>query len=313
MAPVAEGAAMAPVQPRRAVTTRFLDACSGCGLQYDVSNLEPGSPVRCACGVRFAVRHRQPHSPRALRCSSCGGDLQAGASKCSYCEAEVTLDERRLAEICPACYARAMKGAGYCMECGVAIQPQSLVALREDVRCPRCRGELRARIVGESSIVECGGCGGLWLPPQAFEVLVEDADRKSISPEWLGALPKPQQVDQEESVRYLPCPTCGDFMNRRNFGGRSGIIMDVCREHGLWLDHRELERIVQFIQEGGLQRQRALEAERARARAARPTSSSFPDDGGRPLLPLGSSMDDTLLVTGLRALAVALRSLFVRF
>jgi Zn-finger nucleic acid-binding protein len=40
-------------------------------------------------------------------------------------------------------------------------------------------------------------------------------------------------------------------MNRSNYRKSSGVILDVCREHGTWLDADELERIAGFILEGG--------------------------------------------------------------
>jgi hypothetical protein len=45
-------------------------------------------------------------------------------------------------------------------------------------------------------------------------------------------------------------------MSRVNFAGNSGIILDVCRAHGVWLDHEELDQVRQFIQRGGAGRAR---------------------------------------------------------
>src|SRR5262249_47279073 len=62
-------------------------------------------------------------------------------------------------------------------------------------------------------------------------------------------------------------------MLRKNFGESSGVIVDLCKHHGVWLDHRELERILAFVSAGGLlpsrERQaRRLGREAGRARAA---------------------------------------------
>jgi hypothetical protein len=48
-------------------------------------------------------------------------------------------------------------------------------------------------------------------------------------------------------------------MHRMNFAKCSGVIVDVCRPHGVWFDMNELHRIVQFIKAGGLDRSRANE------------------------------------------------------
>ena len=63
-------------------------------------------------------------------------------------------------------------------------------------------------------------------------------------------------------MRYLPCVVCRDMMTRRNFAQVSGVILDVCRAHGVWLDHSELEKVLAFIRDGGLDRSRRLELER---------------------------------------------------
>jgi hypothetical protein len=82
-------------------------------------------------------------------------------------------------------------------------------------------------------------------------------------------------------------------MHRMNFAKCSGVIVDVCRPHGVWFDMNELHRIVQFIKAGGLDRSRANEKaaiaeERRRVRdtrdfaggltpASRGTSRAAPD------------------------------------
>ena len=42
-------------------------------------------------------------------------------------------------------------------------------------------------------------------------------------------------------------------MTRTVFGRRSGIVVDVCQEHGTWFDGGELDAILQFVRGGGLQ------------------------------------------------------------
>ena len=42
-------------------------------------------------------------------------------------------------------------------------------------------------------------------------------------------------------------------MNRINFARCSGVIVDICKGHGIWFDRDELSRIVEFIRDGGLE------------------------------------------------------------
>jgi hypothetical protein len=62
-----------------------------------------------------------------------------------------------------------------------------------------------------------------------------------------------------ERVRYRRCPNCGKFMNRVNFARASGIVLDVCREHGTFFDPGEAGRLMDFIGRGGLARAREAE------------------------------------------------------
>jgi Zn-finger nucleic acid-binding protein len=57
---------------------------------------------------------------------------------------------------------------------------------------------------------------------------------------------------------------CKRVMNRENFGRRSGVIIDVCKGHGVWFERQELQRVLAFIDSGGLERSRALDSERLR-------------------------------------------------
>jgi hypothetical protein len=41
-------------------------------------------------------------------------------------------------------------------------------------------------------------------------------------------------------------------MQRKNFGHRSGVVVDWCGNHGTWLDAHEMEDIAGFVLEGGL-------------------------------------------------------------
>ena len=60
-------------------------------------------------------------------------------------------------------------------------------------------------------------------------------------------------------------------MNRSNFARASGVIIDICKQHGIWFDAGELPKIIEFIQKGGMEiaRQRekmAIRDERDRLR-----------------------------------------------
>jgi len=43
-------------------------------------------------------------------------------------------------------------------------------------------------------------------------------------------------------------------MYKKNFKKISGVVIDVCNNHGIWLDNGELEQIRCFIANGGLEK-----------------------------------------------------------
>ena len=57
----------------------------------------------------------------------------------------------------------------------------------------------------------------------------------------------------------MACQVCRQLMNRMNFAGCSGVVVDWCKPHGTWFDSCELPRIVRFIQEGGMRKSRERE------------------------------------------------------
>ena len=120
---------------------------------------------------------------------------------------------------------------------------------------------------------ECERCVGLWVEVAAFEKIC--ADREQQSAVLGAALPAPAHQlpsDDLDKIRYVPCPQCGQLMNRINFARCSGVIVDVCKGHGTWFDRDELSGIVQFIRGGGLEvsrqkEKREIEFERQQLRA----------------------------------------------
>jgi Zn-finger nucleic acid-binding protein len=114
--------------------------------------------------------------------------------------------------------------------------------------------------VGDLETRACLACGGLWLDRAVFEQLGASRERQGAV---LGALPAPSAppVTGLEPVQYRPCPVCGQRMNRVNYARRSGVVLDVCKAHGLWFDQDELRRLLAFIAGGGLDRARERELE----------------------------------------------------
>lgn len=257
-----------------------LCACPRCRRQWDAGAFAPGTELRCTCGALFPVPIAAARPPRVFRCAQCGAALPAEGRACAYCTAEITLEERGLSGVCPSCSARLSAGARFCMECGIAIAPQRLSALRANVACPRCKAALRVREIGMGAAIECSSCAGLWLAPAFFEQACAKAEADGSPLAELEGPPGGAGVPSSTPANYIPCITCGELMLRKNFGESSGVVIDLCKHHGVWLDHRELGRILAFVRKGGLQRARERRAQRV-AREAERRAQNVPVLDGR--------------------------------
>jgi Zn-finger nucleic acid-binding protein len=184
-----------------------------------------------------------------LKCPMCGAATRDNASHCAHCGV-------RLATIaCPKCFGRVFLGAQFCSHCGAAAA-RTPGESAEPRSCPHCRVTLASVALGTTQLHECPRCEGIWMDAAALERLSADREQQAAV---LGAVtplpPKPADL----RVRYVPCPVCRQLMNRVNFAGCSQVIVDVCRPHGTWFDREELQRMVDFIRAGGLQKARARE------------------------------------------------------
>jgi len=190
---------------------------------------------------------------RVLRCSGCGASVPSDATQCPYCQAQLAT------VACPACFALVPLSASHCPNCGVALTARE-AATPDGAPCPACAKPLATAQVGALEVRECQACGGLWLDRAVFEQLGASRERQGAV---LGALPAPvaPPAVSLEAVQYRPCPTCAQRMNRTNYARRSGVILDVCKTHGIWFDKDELRRVLAFISEGGLDQAREQEIE----------------------------------------------------
>ncbi|MBK7397910.1 MAG: zf-TFIIB domain-containing protein [Myxococcales bacterium] len=140
--------------------------------------------------------------------------------------------------------------------------------------CPRCEGALTGTDRGGVGLDECGGCGGVFLGQTAVEsVLSDDGVRANLAAELA---PRPRYVEQ--GVRYLKCPRCARAMNRKVFARVSGVIVDVCKDDGVFFDGGELGAVLAFVDRGGLAKQAALEARERQERAKGGAEAERPAD-----------------------------------
>jgi Zn-finger nucleic acid-binding protein len=255
---------------------RLLVACRKCERQFDATGLAAGSQFHCACGEVLSVPRFRAQDAAVVRCSSCSAPRNKDGLSCEHCGADYTLHEQDMHTICPACMTRLSDRARFCHNCAKPIVPQGAPGTRTKKGCPACgrKHKMTSRVLGRSavSVLECPRCAGLWLSGEGFDLVRERArEAAEIDLPASGTARKRNTPDGRGGAIYRRCPDCQEFMNRTNYGHRSGVIIDTCKKHGLWFDARELEEILRWIRKGGESRaqKRAAEAERQKERSRR--------------------------------------------
>lgn len=109
-------------------------------------------------------------------------------------------------------------------------------------------------------------CKLLWpvLRPRRDRALLESsvAGVFDINIQLLRNINK-ERYAKNQKVQYIKCPVCRNFMRRVNFGHRSGVVVDRCREHGVWLDNGEIAHLLEWKKAGGqMLHERQLRRER---------------------------------------------------
>jgi Zn-finger nucleic acid-binding protein len=192
---------------------------------------------------------------QTLHCPTCGAAIDhSDATSCRYCGTRLALIA------CPKCFGRMFVGSKFCPHCGApAEQP---VEVGPALSCPSCNISMHQLMIKQTPLQECPRCFGLWVDAASFDRICIDRERQA---DLFKPGPKPRIFPA--SVRYRPCPACGSLMNRFNFAHTSGVIIDQCKSHGVWFDRDELQRVIDFLQAGGMEfaRQRDWEEQRAAA------------------------------------------------
>lgn len=180
-----------------------------------------------------------------MNCMNCGSALPVHSDICRYCG---TLNDTDIGRLRPR---------------------QAEWEKPSDLTCPRCEIPLKGLKVTIDRVFRverCGGCLGIFFgPPGELEELLDLAvpHLREIDFERLANFAE-ESKQEAWPTRYIPCPVCGKFMNRKNYGALAGVIVDRCKDHGLWLDGGELGKLLRWARMGGREKTELQARERQR-------------------------------------------------
>ena len=169
--------------------------------------------------------------------------------------------------ICSKCGRTANSKAARCMYCGGAL---ILETRTEPIQCSACSHTMIEVQEDGVDIDVCPSCGGVWCDVGELEHLI-DTKQSTESPQQDMALRQSNShtspSNDQNAVRS--CPICSRPMARENFSKSSGVIVDRCRFHGFFLDKDELDQVVAFADQGGLNHQTQKDRLQQRADASK--------------------------------------------
>lgn len=163
-------------------------------------------------------------------CSNCAAPLPINSIVCNYCGSRNDTD---------------LKG----------VHRYTTHELDSGRTCPRCHLPLQSidlQLHGKFLIERCEQCLGLFFDPGELEALLQATVTHvyTINRKQLDNLNNALR-NSEYGISYIKCPVCATLMNRVNFGARSGVIVDRCPDHGVWLDGGELRQLFEWSKAGG--------------------------------------------------------------
>ena len=110
--------------------------------------------------------------------------------------------------------------------------------------CPRCSAPFQLIEVEGTSALACPVGHGMWFEHGVLDSIVEDTRDDATTAEqdaaWTASDDSPASVETE---RYRSCPVCGNTLRKDVWKQGSGVVVDTCDEHGVWVEAGEITRI----------------------------------------------------------------------
>lgn len=121
-------------------------------------------------------------------------------------------------------------------------------------KCPRCDEFLDTQDWEGEATLSCPSCHGTFFPGSSLEAVL-DKLRATVDPvdvqTALEEFKDRFKRSLPQAVRYKACPVCEQSMTRRAYGTVSGVIIDLCGDHGAWVDEAQFGALAEFICRGG--------------------------------------------------------------
>ena len=153
---------------------------------------------------------------------------------------------------CSQCNRRGSSNRSRCLYCGGELVSDKTSG---PIQCCGCQSEM-VEVEHHGVLIDvCSGCDSIWFDNGELEAILERPPHSDQHVSEGGSSNQRfEGVASTESTQsgVRSCPHCAKSMGQLNYKHLSGVIVDVCRFHGVFLDHLELEKLQEFAATGGL-------------------------------------------------------------
>jgi Zn-finger nucleic acid-binding protein len=104
------------------------------------------------------------------------------------------------------------------------------------MKCPNCSSHLVTLEFVDIEVDYCFTCRGIWLDRGEIEHLIRIAGGND---ELLKTFTSTTTREKKRK-----CPVCRRSMEKELIGKAETVLLDCCREHGMWSDAGELKKIL---------------------------------------------------------------------
>ncbi len=166
-----------------------------------------------------------------MRCKFCSAPLPKKGLICSYCGqrnplnlgvlSKIEIEEKNAEHNCPVC----------------------------DTTFENINIGLKKRVL----VQRCNDCDGVFIIEDVLEQLIKNKtiERDKIDFNVLRFIQENPRQKKETIIKYRNCPICKNMMQRINYRVVSGVVVDRCLRHGVWLDGGELRQLFEWKKAGG--------------------------------------------------------------
>jgi len=163
-----------------------------------------------------------------MKCKFCSAPLPKQGLTCNYCNKLNPLNQKVIDE-----------------------NRESITSPSKHI-CPLCHIGLENISNKTLSLEYCSKCDGVLIEEEEFEKLIEYKinPNNQINPHYLRFI-QDHPRDKRKKSQFQNCPVCHELMSVINYKKSSGVLLDICEEHGIWLDGGELRQIIDWYGVGG--------------------------------------------------------------